>query len=83
MKNKYACPCCGYFTLDEKPIGTFAICPVCFWEDDNYQYDNPDYTGGANHISLNQEKINFKSYGAIDGQFLKYVRKPRRSEIPL
>ncbi|MFG1660373.1 CPCC family cysteine-rich protein [Micromonospora chersina] len=28
----YACPCCGYLTLDER--GGSEICPVCFWEDD-------------------------------------------------
>ncbi len=35
---RYACPCCGYLTLTEKPPGTFAICPVCFWEDDEVQF---------------------------------------------
>ena len=33
-EKKYKCPCCGYFTLDER--GEYDICPVCFWEDDAY-----------------------------------------------
>ena len=32
--GKYQCPCCGHYTLDDKPDNTFQICPVCFWEDD-------------------------------------------------
>ncbi len=32
--GKYACPCCGCLTLDER--GEYDICPVCFWEDDAY-----------------------------------------------
>jgi len=36
--NLYACPCCGYKTLEEihdVEAGTgYEICPVCGWEDD-------------------------------------------------
>jgi len=51
---KYTCPCCGYKTLEEEPPGTFDICSICFWEDDNIQFDDPDYEGGANEESLRQ-----------------------------
>ncbi|MEB9974689.1 CPCC family cysteine-rich protein [Bacillus cereus] len=51
---KYTCPCCGYKTLEEEPPGTFDICNICFWEDDNVQFDDPDYEGGANEYSLRQ-----------------------------
>lgn len=37
---RYACPCCDFLTLEEPPVGTFAICPVCWWEDDNIQFDD-------------------------------------------
>lgn len=47
INKKYKCPCCGYHTLESGPPGTFAICPVCFWEDDNIQYIDPDYEGGS------------------------------------
>ena len=48
----FRCPCCGCLTLDEEPPGTFEICPVCWWEDDNVQFDDPSYRGGANTRQL-------------------------------
>jgi rubredoxin len=78
--KKYECPCCGYLTLDEQPPGTYEICPVCFWEDDPVQFEDPKYEGGANRISLNQARINFRLFGAIDKESIKYVRKPLPSE---
>jgi len=50
----YTCACCGQKTLEYKDF--FEICPVCGWEDDPLQRDKPDYTGGANEMSLNQAK---------------------------
>ncbi len=61
--RKYKCVCCGNYTLGSEPPGTFDICPVCFWEDDPVQYDDPDYAGGANGISLNQARVNFAKNG--------------------
>ena len=63
QKTKYKCPCCGYKTLDEEPPETFDTCPVCSWEDDRVQYYDNDYKGGANRVSLNEAKENFKKYG--------------------
>ena len=40
---RYACPCCSYYTFEEKPSGTYYICPVCYWEDDIVQL-GPAYT---------------------------------------
>ena len=74
--NKYTCPCCGYRTLAEQPPGTFDICPICYWEDDNVQFDDPDFSGGANRVSLRQAQGNFLEFGACDKEVLKYVRKP-------
>ncbi|MBE7033559.1 MAG: hypothetical protein E7406_04955 [Ruminococcaceae bacterium] len=85
--RKYQCKCCGYFTLEEEPLdpnrcpGTFEICPVCFWEDDSLQFLDPDLEGGANNVSLNIAKKNFKEFGAAEKEMLKYVRKPKKSEI--
>lgn len=73
------CPCCGFKTLSER--GGYEICPVCFWEDDLYQSDNPDYKGGANKMSLNQTKKNFAEWGACDKDMLFYVRKPLDDEL--
>ncbi|EIJ42382.1 hypothetical protein BegalDRAFT_1495 [Beggiatoa alba B18LD] len=76
----YACPCCGYLTFDEKPCGSFEICPVCYWEDDNIQNDNPTRKGGANGVCLNEAKKNFAKFGAIKVEFVKTVRKPLPEE---
>ena len=50
----FPCPCCGFETLDERPPRTFGICAVCDWEDDNVQFVDPDFSGGANRESLRQ-----------------------------
>ena len=78
--GKYRCPCCNKLTLENEPPGTFDICPVCYWEDDNVQFEDPDYAGGANKVSLNTARQNFKKIGAISEEFLKYVRKPSKNE---
>jgi uncharacterized Zn finger protein (UPF0148 family) len=51
MSTRYACPGCGFQVFNEPP-GSFAICPVCGWEDDNVQSADPHYHGGANGVSL-------------------------------
>ncbi len=76
----FKCPCCGYITLSEAPPGTYEICSVCFWEDDEVQFNDPSYAGGANKVSLNQAKINFKEFGATERKFIKDVRDPLPDE---
>jgi Cysteine-rich CPCC len=61
---RYACPCCDFLTLTEAPSGSYAICPVCRWEDDPVQFRDPDYTGGANRPSLRQARETFRRTGA-------------------
>jgi hypothetical protein len=46
------CPCCGYRTFRDPGYGSYDLCPVCFWEDDDLQLSEPDYRGGANDVSL-------------------------------
>jgi hypothetical protein len=79
--SKHQCPCCGYFTLDNKADNTFQICPVCYWEDDGVQLHYPDYSGGANTVSLNQAKRNYKIFGAVEERFKEDVRPPKDDEI--
>jgi len=55
----FPCPCCGELTRSEKDYGTFEICDICGWEDDNVQAEDPDYEGGANRTSLNQARKNY------------------------
>ena len=81
MTTRYACPCCDYLTLSEPP-GSFDVCLVCFWEDDNVQRDDPSFRGGANDESLNEARANYRAFGASSRLFVKDVRKPRPEEIP-
>lgn len=82
-KNKnHVCPCCGFLTLSEPPPGTFEICPVCYWEDDDVQFNDPNYTGGANQDSLNQARQNFKKFGTSSMKYFGEVRKPYPNEVP-
>lgn len=79
--GKFQCPCCGYFTLGDTPDNSFDICEVCYWEADGIQLNDPDYEGGANHVSLNQAKENFKKYGACEENMRIYVRDPFPEEM--
>jgi hypothetical protein len=78
----HPCPCCGYLTLDEGPTGTHDICKVCFWEDDAVQFHDPDYEGGANRVSLNQARRNYREHGVSQTRFKAHVRPPLPEERP-
>ena len=67
----FPCPCCDYFTLDTR--GGFDICPVCFWEDDGADFENPDATGGPNAVSLRTARRNFRRHGACEERFADRV----------
>ena len=77
---KYRCPCCGYYTLSERAGGTFEICPVCYWEDDRIQLEHPDLAGGANSVSLQEARENFRLFGVSREDLKPYVRPPRKEE---
>ena len=61
MEAMKPCRCCG--SLVVKEYDSYEICPVCGWEDDEYQYDYPDSIGGANKTCLNEAKNAFHSTG--------------------
>jgi hypothetical protein len=82
QQRKFPCPCCGFLTLDEESPGTFAICPVCFWEDDDVQFRDPSYRGGANPVSLEEARRNFEEFGAISEGMKDQVRSPTAQEVP-
>lgn len=69
-------------TLSENTHETFEICPVCNWEDDDVQFNDPDFRGGANEESLNEARENYKQFGAVSKRFIKEVRAPLLDEIP-
>lgn len=79
----HPCPCCGFLTFSEEPSGTFEICPVCYWEDDIVQLQDPEFTGGANEVSLNEARDNFKKMKASQSRFKTSVRPPFDNEMPI
>lgn len=54
MILEYKCPCCGIYTLSEERC--YEICLNCSWEDDPVQFEDPDFKGGANILSLNESR---------------------------
>ncbi|WP_246791930.1 CPCC family cysteine-rich protein [Burkholderia perseverans] len=50
----FHCPCCGDFIFDH--CGEYEICDICGWEDDPVQYNDPDFSGGANRYSLKEAR---------------------------
>lgn len=77
----YRCPCCNYYTLNSESPGSDEICPVCYWQDDIVQYNDPEFKGGGNDISLIEAKINYSRIKVIDKKFEKYIREPLEHEI--
>ena len=52
----YPCPCCGFLVLEES-LGSYEICRICGWEDDEVQQRWPGYRGGANVESLCEAQV--------------------------
>jgi len=52
MNDNTICPCCRQHHFEYEDF--YEICPVCKWQDDGVQRDEPDLQGGANKLSLNQ-----------------------------
>lgn len=59
MAELYKCPICGE-TIEDDSFED-SMCDNCFWENDPVQLRNPDYTGGANKMSLNQARKAWKN----------------------
>lgn len=60
------CPCCGYITVDDD----YDICPICWWQYDEYQHKYPDKPG-ANRVSLRDAQANFRVLGAKEEKVLR------------
>jgi hypothetical protein len=76
-------PVVGYKTLDEEASGTYDICKVCFWKDDNVMIENPDYWGGANGVCLRQAQRNFIKFGASEKIHVESVVQGDYEKDPL
>ena len=78
--SRLACPCCGNLTL-EGLTGHYDICPVCYWEDDPLQREEPAMAVGANVVSLRMAQENYRKFGASELTFRHLVRVPLESEL--
>ncbi|RJE75171.1 hypothetical protein BGP76_18880 [Reichenbachiella sp. MSK19-1] len=58
----------------------YSICPICYWEDDPVQFEEPYYEGGANRVSLIQARINYNEFGACELDMKKYVRSAFKTD---
>lgn len=66
-KSMKKCPVCKNDIFDD-----YDICRECFWEYDPIQVENPNYFGGANHLSLNEYK---KLYEQLKKQYWDFSCK--------
>ena len=82
--GKYPCPCCGYLTFPVPKEEALAyICPVCFWENDLFDPGEDDPSDENHGMTLCQGRENYRKYGAVRPDFLRYVRPPRPEEQPV
>jgi hypothetical protein len=79
--QRFACACCGCFTLERGGHSTFLICPVCFWEDDGFQRDHPDEPG-TNAVTLREARACYRDHGVSETRFSTLVREPHPDELP-
>ncbi len=63
----HKCPICGKYEFEDD--SSFDICPFCGWEDDGIMEDDPDYSGGANDLSLNEYKKQYEKNLAKDPNY--------------
>jgi len=53
------CPVCEKFNFEKD--ANYEICGVCQWENDPLQYDDHDDDMGANHMSVNQARVKWRT----------------------
>ncbi|MFR6626441.1 MAG: DUF6054 family protein [Flavonifractor plautii] len=76
----YPCPCCGNYTMEEEPGGSYQTCPVCAWVDDPWALEHPDEPGGCNTVTLEQARENYRACGACSPELRGHVRPPEPEE---
>jgi len=74
------CPVCNYHTLEV--LGDWDTCPACGWNSDPVQESIPDDATGANGISLNGARQNFREFGAITRQKLTELEPDAKKMYP-
>ena len=79
---RFPCQCCGFLTLRDPATASYEVCPVCLWEDDPAQNEDPQYAGGANRVSLVTARDNYIRFGACEPNLRNNVRPPVIDEVP-
>ena len=80
--KRVQCPCCGYYTHSEN-LYFFEICEVCFWKYEEAAHNKPNVNiEGANKVSLNKARENYKKYEVCEPRLLGSNRKPLPEELP-
>jgi Cysteine-rich CPCC len=72
--SEFPCACCGFLVFDQ-PAGSFALCPVCNWEDDPVQLQFPGTPTGANSGSLYECQVRFLQVVPPDRQIHRGFRR--------
>ncbi|MBA9087225.1 hypothetical protein FHR92_003707 [Fontibacillus solani] len=80
--KRIQCPCCYNFTIVSEDEVVVEICDVCFWQFDVVAHSKPNLSIGANHISLDLARENYKKFGVCKPEFKKMVRAPFEEELP-
>lgn len=72
----YPCPCCAWAGFGASSPGTHEICSACGWEDDPLQFDDPNFRGGANELSLMEAREYFERHGSSCPRPSHSTRRP-------
>ena len=69
--HNWNCPVCH--TDNQGDFPDYNFCDTCDWQDDPTQRADPAYSGGANNISLNQFKKEWRVGQSIQNRELVAV----------
>ena len=75
------CPVCNILQFG---IGfrTQDICRECYWQDDyTPYYDSPDEISGANQMSLNEARENYKNHGICQLHMMEVKERLKRYRV--
>ena len=76
-RPKFPCPCCGYIVFLEPP-GSYAMCPICRWEDDAFALEfATTMHNGANTSTLAAAQKAFAQVAAESRERRGGGRAPR------